>query len=139
MSEVEEGALVHCAEAFQYGPTSVSSAGSQPAPVQPPPILDLHIYVLKFSNISSSWQTHTHTRVCVCGGVRGVLQAQGWQRQPSHSAQLAALSSLSVHLSLCSLLPPSSCSPSRPISQPSRTQLAFLHCSGLPSKTQLSS
>lgn len=45
----------------------------------------------------------------------------------SHSAQLAALSSLSVHLSLCSLLPPSSCSPSRPINQLSRAQLALQH------------
>lgn len=81
----------------------------------------------------------THTCVCARAGVGGVLRAQGWRRQPSHSAQLAALSSLSVHLSLCSLLPPSSCSPSRPISQPSHTQLALLHCSGLPSKTQLSS
>lgn len=138
MSEVEEGALVHCADAFQYGPTSVSSAGSQPAPVMPlpSPILDLHIYVLKFSNISSFWQPHI--RVCV-GGAFGVFSRPRGGGGNSHSAQLAALSSLSVHLSLCLLLPPSSCSPSRPISQPSRAQLALQHCSGLPSKTQLSS
>lgn len=50
----------------------------------PLPILDLHIYVLKFSNISSFWQPHI--RVCV--GVRGVLQAQGWRRQlPFSSAR----------------------------------------------------
>lgn len=46
MSEVEEGALVHCADAFQYGPTSVSSAGSQPAPVMPLPSPSwIHIYI----------------------------------------------------------------------------------------------
>ncbi|GAA6088837.1 uncharacterized [Tachysurus ichikawai] len=28
-------ALVHCASAFQYGPTSVLSAGNQPAPTSP--------------------------------------------------------------------------------------------------------
>lgn len=30
------GALVHCANAFQYGQTSVPSAGAQPAPSPPP-------------------------------------------------------------------------------------------------------
>lgn len=32
-----EGTLVHCAEALQYGSTSVSSAGTQPAPLGPAP------------------------------------------------------------------------------------------------------
>lgn len=62
--------------------------------------------------------THTHTiKVClvqVCG-----LPARGPWSLPSHSPLPAALSALSVHLSLCSPLPLSSCSPSRPISQPS--------------------
>lgn len=103
----------------------------------PLPIWDLHIYVLKFSNISSFWQPHM--RVCVCVWAFRVFSRPRGSGGNSHSAQLSTLSSLSVHLSLCSLLPPSSCSPSRPISQSSRAQLALQHCSGLPSKTQFSS
>lgn len=53
-----EGTLVHCAEALQYGSTSVSSAGTQPAPLGPAPSsrrLTFTLCVLKFfSSILSS-------------------------------------------------------------------------------------
>ncbi len=79
------------------------------------------VYIFKSFSISfSHWHTHTHKHSLPCVSVCvWVLQAQGPQSQPSHSVQLTALSTLSVHLSLCSPLPLSSCSPSRPISQPS--------------------
>lgn len=97
-------------------------------------IYTMYIKVLLYHFI---FLAHTHTNtarpvcvyvymrvrmcVCVCGWGRsgGVRQAQGPWSLPSHSVRLAALSTLSVHLSLCSALPLSSCSPSRPISQPS--------------------
>ena len=76
MSGVEEGVLVHCADAFQYGLTSVSSAGAQPAlplPLRLPFLYfsifhQQYIYMLKSFSLS-----HTHTKyspssvsLCVC-------------------------------------------------------------------------
>lgn len=57
----------------------------------------------------------TQTQALMCESVWH-LGALGLGRRHSHSMLLTALSTLSVHLSLCSPLPPHSCSPSRPIS-----------------------
>lgn len=127
MSGVEEGVLVHCADAFQYGPTSVSSAGAQPARLRPPPLARLYLTstayvyseVYHFPRKFARTHKHSPSSVSVCVCVCGFSVPRGPQSQPSHSVQLTALSTLSVHLSLCSPLPLSSCSRSRPISQPS--------------------
>ena len=80
MSGVEEGVLVHCADAFQYGPTSVSSAGTQPALLQPllSPIFISTVYIFKSSSISFSlWHIYTQTSPKLCECVRGFSRPRG--------------------------------------------------------------
>lgn len=89
-----------------------------PRPVPSSRLSYIHTMYIKVLLQHFIFLPHTHACVCLCVW-RALLQAHGPWSQPSHSVRLAALSTLSVHLSLCSALPPSSCSPSRPISQPS--------------------
>lgn len=140
MSRVEEGALVHCADALQYGSTSVSSAGTQPAPLRPSSLLMpffsfLHItavvYYIYIFLLVSPWHAHniSHSVLYKCG----YFQAEGPWSQPCHS----------LHYQLCLSICPSVHHGLHPaahlavlLASLPRTR-APPHCSGLPSKTEL--
>lgn len=61
MSGAEAGVLVHCADAFQYGPTSVSSAGIQPAPLLYPSSFSLSLSFQHARLCNTLIHTHMHT------------------------------------------------------------------------------